>query len=328
MKKTLTTLSLLATVIGNVAGAQYYNPPVAPIPSNPGYTLPAAPAVPQMPVPPMPGPVVNDDGVSPVFAQPGVYEDPQVLQVMQWCSSWITDISQARWQAGMEAQNGNLLGAAQHIFATLAQKVAASNQQVFNPAPHTAIAIRVGYNVLSEVFNNTRGWKNGMLKGQVRYLMADTVAQLAEKAFNDYDTVHYQDLYRTCMHGRCNGGMIGPQYAQYLPQDYYDRVRQLGVEVLDLQSQSSRFQADDMVELHVSHAIANAAKNILNSSLVRRELACAIAKLSFTEQQIGRFLNGGSSVNSVQAVQYTRALLEDARAAVAVAGCHVPNNGY
>ena len=230
---------------------------------------------------------------------------------MVWCSNWFTELQSAGWRAGMEAQNGNLGGAATILLDALAQKD--SEIGFPNPAPNTADAIRVGHIVAMEAFAASSDPSlPPRLKAQVRYMIVDSMYDVIEWAYYQLDTRYYRHVYDSCRSG----------YSCRLPDDYYDRVRQLALKFLNVQLQLGPVQASDYLELRVSRAVTAGAKEILNNSTARRYLACPISKLAFTEQQINRFLScQDTSVPRRDQVLIVRRLLTDARNMLTEAGC-------
>lgn len=241
------------------------------------------------------------------FEKKSNYDD-----VMGWCSNWITDLQQVRWSASLEASTGNMEGAATQLKNALDEKAGEVATVFPNPAPHAADAIVVSANIVEEVFAQSLTLPQ-RLRVQVRYLMADSVYSLIEDAFNNLDRNYYSDVLNHCGYGHhdCYRD-IGS--GSFLPREYYDGMRRLAVKILDLQESLAHYQASDILELGVSHAVSIGARDILMNSVVRRSMACEIGQLDFTAKQIERFLScEGSSVNRPTQVRIVRDLLEKAK---------------
>ena len=246
------------------------------------------------------------------------YED-----VMAWCQNWITDLQNARWRANLEARNGYLDRAANMLYDALSQK---GPQLGFpNPAPNTADAIRVGINMAVETMSATddRGIP-ARLRGELRYLMLDSIFEFVEWAYYGLDQRFYRQVFDHCGRGGgpgCQGGIA------YLPMEYYDGVRQLALRLLNLQIQLAPLQASDVLELRIARAVSAGSRDILLSSVLRRNLACPINKLTFTVDQINSFLAcSGTSLPRREQVEVVRSLLVDARNTLASADCGFNNN--
>jgi hypothetical protein len=233
-----------------------------------------------------------------------------VADLLARCYNWVTSLQQVRWQAGMIA-NGNPDEAANILYRGLQTKLS-EIQGPYNPAPHTSIAIRVGYEIVKSIYGSSQGLR-APTRGQLRYLMADSVYGLIENAFVQYDQVYYQPIFAACNQYGCRGGMIANGAEGYLPPDYYQRVARLAVDVLDFQQRLGRLQAYDSVQLQASLYAVNGAKNILNASILRRTLACSVAKLDFAENQIQAFIRNPGMLPAHEAVRYTEQIINDAR---------------
>lgn len=241
-------------------------------------------------------------------------------EIMAWCSSWISDLQNARWNAQLEASNGNLGGAADHLQATLTEKASNIGNGDFSPTPHTADAIRVGAAVVREAFSAAaHEMLPPRLSDQLRYIVADNTYALIEWAYFQLDDRYYRDVFETCHRPgrRCNDG----DPMRFLPPGYFDGVRQLGLQFMNMQIDLSRIEASDAIELRLSKVVAQGARDILMSSLYRRGLACPISKLEFAVSQIDSYLCGTTNLTRPQQVGIVRRLMTDARNSIAESTC-------
>lgn len=233
-----------------------------------------------------------------VGQEPVWYQD-----ILNRCTGYISDMMMVRMQASQAARMGQLNQAANMLANKLAEK-AAQIPVGENIYPHTMEAIRSGNQVVQALMDSTSLMANqpqtSLIVGQVRYKTADRVYQLIEKAFHRLDEKYFMSSVKSCWHG-CHGSLLG------LPSEYYEGVRVLAQDFLNLQKQEAPTMAFDSVELAVAAETVSAAKNILLTSVFRRDYACVITDLHNLEWEIRSYNQCGGILPSNWFVDSIRA---------------------
>lgn len=231
----------------------------------------------------------------------------QYTDVFGWCGNYISDLNRIFRHSNEVARTGNLFAAASELYAGLLKKPLPVEP---NPLPHTVEAIRAGTKIaraLVSATNQQVGKLGANLVGQVRYAMLADIYTTIQYAFRSLDSEFYMRTIQTCVFGGVD--CYGDRY-DMLPTEYYDGIRRLAARFVKLQLRMGELQADDLVELNVSEAVAFGARDTLLHSVFRRSLACAIEDLNELGNQIQDELASGSPIPRSWQVQDVRNSLQ------------------
>lgn len=216
--------------------------------------------------------------------------------ILDRCSSLISDLQSAKRTAYNMARAGSMTKAATHLLTVLNSKFNQIRPWQESQNPHTVEAIRAAYEVAVTGFqaaDDSQRKLGTKLTAQVKYMTLTELYEIIFDAYNNLDVTYYQNVYTDCYGYQCDGGA----YDQ-LPYDYYNRISDLAQRFLNLQVKLGPAQADDGIELKISSAVARAAKFILLQSVYRRDFSCVIKDLHNLEREINAELCNSSIPSS------------------------------
>jgi hypothetical protein len=259
--------------------------------------------------------------------------------LLNTCAAATENLSYTRELAEDDARAGNFKEASRKLFEALIYEAGNIGTLPYAPFPHTALAITEAAFIANQLRTallragtpspnptplpspgpgNPPAWFPAPIQlpitanalNQVEFLVLSQLYNVVNRAYG-IDARWYTSLIvpRCYQNWRtCYSSSYSPN-PYWLPQEYFDGVRELAIAILEAQKQIQHLQYSDIVEFAVAGAVAKSAKAILMTALYRRDLICSIRELHMLEARIGYVQSGGSSLTDIENRNRIRGLM-------------------
>lgn len=186
--------------------------------------------------------------------------------------------------------------------------------------PHTAVAIAKAKQITVDTFPiidkrlPLNLHERLSINLTVKYILLTQLIELIGDTYANLDQPYYrtmvQDYYqRPDVNIPYEWPFESPQGKAGMP--YFDSLKKLALNFINVQSGIATYLADDYVELVSTRSFAQAGRELLAKSVLRRSFCRPIRKLRVLEMLMDYYMQGGTSVPSSFRVRNARMYLQD-----------------
>jgi len=225
-------------------------------------------------------------------------------QFLHTCKQALDNLLVSRNQSILEFEHGDRARATQILYQAIHKEyILLQSYRGWDIPPHTAVAIVKAKEILDALFpvinRNLPYNSNDRLSHNVavKYLVLSELVNLVSKTYLTLDQEYYLPLVDDYF-SNVRREVPYRHDSSQLNRNYFDKLKELSLLFLNVQSTTAVYLADDEVELVSAHSFAQAGRELLSKSILRRSFCRPIRKLRVLEMFIEHYLTGYSRIPS------------------------------